>query len=47
MTIKWMALIIGCVLASMLTVWAALKAFNGIVYELRLTKAYLRQDEEA
>ena len=45
MTIKWMALIIGCILASMWTVYLGLKAFNGILYEISLTRAYLDEDK--
>ena len=46
MTIKWLALIVFAVLASMWIVWAALKAFNGIVYELNLARAYMQDDGE-
>lgn len=42
---KWLALIIGCVLASLWSVYLALKAFNGILYEIGLTRSYLDEAE--
>ena len=47
MTAKWLVLGVLAILAALWIVYAALKAFNGIVYELTLTKAYLNNDEKA
>lgn len=45
MTSKWLLFIVLCIVAALWIVWGALKAFNGIVYELTLTRAYLHQNE--
>lgn len=47
MTAKWLVLGVLAILTALWIVYAALKAFNGIVYELTLTKAYLNNDEKA
>ena len=46
MTAKWLLLIVLATVAAMFIVWGALKAFNGIVYELRLLQEYFRRDDE-
>lgn len=48
MTIKWLAFMVLVVVASMWIVYAALRALNGIVYEIRLmAETFRKADEEA
>ena len=46
MTAQWMLLIILATVAALFIVWGALKAFNGIVYEMRLLQEYFTHDDE-
>lgn len=41
MTSKWLLFIVLCVVAALLIAYAALKAFNGIVYELGILRRFL------
>lgn len=45
MTVKWLILIVIAIIAALWIVWAALKAFNGIVYEAGILRRYLETRE--
>lgn len=40
---KWMLFIMMCTITAMWIVYMALRAFNGIVYEMDLIRIYLRR----
>lgn len=44
---KWALFIIMCVIAAMWIVYMALKAFNGIIYEIDLIRIYIRRLQNA
>lgn len=46
MTAQWALLIILATVAALFIVWGALKAVNGIVYELRLLQEYFSHADE-
>ena len=46
MTPGWILALVLCTVCCLWVVYAALKAFNGILYELSLTRAYLHSDDE-
>lgn len=41
MTAKWLTLIVACIVGTMWVVYAALKALNGILYEIGILRRYL------
>lgn len=45
MTLKWLVLIVIAIIAAMLTAWVALKAINGIVYEVGVLRRFLETGE--
>ena len=45
MTMKWLLFIVLCIVAALWIAYAALKAFNGIVYELGVLRRFLETGE--
>ena len=45
MTVKWLVLIALAIVAALWMVWGALKAFNGIVYEIGVLRRFLEIGE--
>lgn len=41
MTVQWLLFIILCIVAALWIAYAALRAFNGIVYEIGILRRYL------
>ena len=45
MTVKWLVFIVLSILAALWIAWGALKAFNGIVYEIGVLRRFLETGE--
>lgn len=45
MTSKWLLFIVLCIVAALWIAYAAIKAFNGIVYELGILRRFLDEQE--
>lgn len=45
MTSKWLLFIVLCIVSALWITYAALKAFNGIMYEIGILRRFLESQE--